>query len=262
MFRFQSLSEIRHAVSTRAGGVSKPPYHSLNVGYGTLDDEVAVSTNRLSLLAHLGVLPADVAAARLTHGNAVSLFRADAPAEWPVEKRAVRPRSTRVETFFSSDGVVSDVPGLHVLLTFADCVPLLFHDPVRGVMGAAHAGWRGTAAAVGPAVVHAMQRTFGSDPRDIVAGVGPCIGPCCYSVREDVLESFKAHGEEPVTSRRAGMDFLDLPATNERQLRACGLRRVERADICTSCNVDSFYSHRREQGTTGRFALVAGLPAA
>lgn len=262
VFRFHSLSEVPHAVSTRRGGVSSPPYDTLNVGYGTPDDESAVAANRARLITSVGVPAEGVVAARLTHGNKVSVFRADAPDERPVEYRPVRPGSQRIEPFFSTDGVVSDVPGLSFLLTFADCVPLLFHDRVRNIVGAAHAGWRGTVAAVGPAVVDAMRREFGSMPRDIVACIGPCIGVCCYAVGQDVLEAFAAAGEESELDRRAGSTFLDLAATNERQLRACGVRLLEQAGICTACDTQSFYSHRAEHGRTGRFALVAGLAAA
>ena len=262
MFRFQSLSEIRHDVSTRHGGVSRPPYDTLNVGYGTPDDEATIAANRATLLDRMGVPPETVLAARLTHGNEVSLLRSGREKDWGVELRPVRHGSSRVERFFSTDGVVSDVTGLHFLLTFADCVPLLFHDPVRGVLGAAHAGWRGTAAGVGQAIVETMVRSFGCRAGDIVAGIGPCIGPCCYSVREDVPATFALQRREPVVERRGGRLHLDLARTNERQLRNCGVRAVEQAGICTACNTHTFYSHRGEDGRTGRFAVVAGLPAA
>lgn len=253
LIRFASIA-APHAVSTRHGGVSKAPYASLNVGYGTPDEEDRVADNRRLLTAALGIAPEAVVAGRLSHGNEVTVFHGTAI---PAVARPVRSGSQRRDRAFLSDAAVSDVPGLYFLLTFADCVPLLFHDPVRGVVGAAHAGWRGTAAGIAGRVVAAMRGGFGCAPADIRAAIGPSIGPCCYAVGEDVPVTFRAHGNDPHV--RAGR--LDLWAGNEAQLRAAGIRDVERADLCTSCRPDLFYSHRAEHGRTGRFALVAGLPA-
>lgn len=262
MFRFRTLTALRHAVSTRHGGVSPSPYESLNVGYGTPDLEENVARNRRILLDTLGVRSHEFVAGRLVHGNQVSKFRRRYPERHPIEKLRVREGSDRLERFFPSDGVVSDVPGLHFLLTYADCVPLLLYDPARGVLGAAHAGWRGTALRMGPALVRAMVDAFGSNPADILAGIGPSVGPCCYSVGPEVTDTFSRQQSEPVLERRHGTVFLDLWATNEEQLRGSGISSIEQAHICTSCNTDTYFSHRAEAGLTGRFALVAGLPSA
>lgn len=178
-----------------------------------------------------------------------------------MQTERVRTGSTRIERYFFSDAVVSDVPGMHFLVTCADCVPLLFHDPVQNVLGAAHAGWRGTAARIGPETVRAMVDIFGSQPSDIRVGVGPSVGPCCYSVGREVLGSFARHGAHCRVEEREGSTFLDLWSSNEIQLRECGVQQVEHAHVCTSCNTDMYFSHRAEAGLTGRFALVAGLAA-
>lgn len=245
-------------MSGRRGGVSPGPFDSLNLGYSTPDAEDNVSANRARFLRAAEVEADRVMVARLNHGNEVSVFRKDQPATFPVASLPVRDGSDHRNTFFSTDGVVSDVPNLHFLLTFADCVPLLFHDPVRGVVGVAHAGWRGTAAAIGPRVIATMTRVFGSQPSDIRAGIGPSIGGCCYPVGGHVLASFRQQGTEPVV-RDDGV-HLDLWTTNERQIRQAGVDQVEVAGLCTSCRRQDYFSHRAENGNTGRFGLCAGLP--
>jgi len=254
LFRFGSLP-VPHAVSTRQGGLSDGPYASLNVGYGTDDAEERVTGNRLLLLQSLGIAPEAVIAGRLSHGNAVTVFRRGQ--ESPEVERPVRAGSTHRDRAFLSDAAVSDVPGLYVFLTFADCVPLLFHDPVREVVGAAHAGWRGTAAGIARHTIAAMCDAFGCRPADIRGAIGPSIGPCCYTVGSDVCTEFRARGNPPIMRGH----HLDLWAGNEVQMRDAGVTLVETAGLCTACHTDLFFSHRAESGRTGRFALVAGLRA-
>lgn len=257
--RFSLLDDVNHAVSTRLGGVSPDPYASLNMGYGTDDDEANIAENRALFTGHLGGASGCVAAANLVHGKDVAIFGSGGKGEWPLYTSPVRPGSSREARFFRADGAISSIRGLLLFMTFADCVPLLFADRRLGVVGAAHAGWRGTARGIGPAVIRAMTATFGSRPADIVAGIGPSIGPCCYSVGTDVLETFEAHGTTPEVVRN-GWAKLDLWATNERQLSDAGvpLTSIENPRICTSCNVDTYFSHRAERGRTGRFALAIG----
>jgi YfiH family protein len=254
-FRFSTLSGVHHAISTRYGGTSDGPYATLNLGYGTADVEERVAANRRVFVESLGICAANVISARLTHGVEVSIFRQGQEDDLPVTRWPVRRATGRTEPFFPTDGVVSDLRGQHFLLTFADCVPLLFFDPVRKVMGAAHAGWRGTAAGMAVEIVRAMRDQFGCEPEDIQAGIGPSIGPCCYEVGPEVDRTFDAAGHSPVMEGRN----LDLWSTNEQQLRDVGVGRVERADLCTACRSDTFFSHRRGGGITGRFGLCAGL---
>jgi YfiH family protein len=194
---------------------------------------------------------------RLVHGNEVTVLSrggrhrraAEAGDEFPL---------------FRSDAVVSDVPGTFVLLTFADCVPLVFWDPIRGVIGAAHAGWRGTSMGIGPEVIRAMHREWGTDPCDMVVGIGPSIGPCCYTVGAEVPEQFRRNGLEPSMVGTDAGARLDLWTTTERQLRSCGVSgdSIENMRLCTRCHRATFFSHRGEAGRTGRFGLCVGLPDA
>lgn len=260
LLRFAALGDLPHAVSTRHGGVSQGPFATLNMGLTTGDSKESVSANRRALEESLGLAPQQVMFGRFSHGNDVSVFQdvASAKSARPV---GMGPRSSRSEALFCSDGVISDVPGLHFFLTFADCVPLAFRDRRRGVIGAAHAGWRGTARGIARAVVRTLGDEFGADPADLLVGIGPSIGPCCYSVDSEVLTAFNANGFDPVVLQRDGRTYLDLWTTNERQLRQAGVpaESIENTRVCTSCNRDTFYSHRAEQGRTGRFALCIGL---
>ncbi|MBV9282268.1 MAG: laccase domain-containing protein [Chloroflexi bacterium] len=258
-FRFVLLADVSHGISSRHGGRSPEPYASLNMGVSSGDRWENVVANRTTFVGRLGVEPEQVLVGRLSHGAEVSIFRQGREDAWPAE-RASSVAAGSFDRAFRSDGVVSDVPGLHFLLTFADCVPLAFYDRRRGVVGGAHAGWRGTAGGIGPAVIRAMTEAFGTDPADVVVGVGPSIGPCCYTVGPDVIGAFRANGFDPAVRRENGATYLDLWTTLASQLQAAGVdsRSVENPRLCTSCHVDDYYSHRAEGGRTGRFALCIG----
>jgi YfiH family protein len=131
----------------------------------------------------------------------------------------------------------------------------LFYDPVKRVIGAAHAGWKGTVQRIASRVVESMTNIYGSNPSDILAGIGPSIGPCCYHVGEEVVSQVKSHlGKEFIKRKASGETVFDMWEANRAQLMASGIRdiNIEVAEICTCCNVDKFYSYRCE-GQTGRF---------
>jgi polyphenol oxidase len=258
--QFAGLGESIHGVSTRHGGVSPAPYASLNLGLSTGDSEARVLENRRRFACAVGIDPERVVAARMSHGNRVSVFRSDRADRWPVERDRVRAGSSRTETVFRSDAVISDVHNLYLFLTFADCVPILLFDPRSGAVAAAHAGWRGTAEGIAGEVVRAMTHEFGSRPAELRAAIGPSIGPCCYTVGPEVTERFAQTRAAAELVHRQGATVLDLWASNERQLAQAGLDpgAIENHRLCTSCRVDVFYSHRREAGKTGRIGLFIG----
>lgn len=168
----------------------------------------------------------------------------EGPLQWPL---------------FDADGAVSDVPGLMIVMTFADCVPVLLWDPNRGACGFVHAGWRGTALRVASSAVNAMVAEFDVDPRNIRAVIGPSIGPCCYEVGDDVWNTM-AHAY-PTLEARPDHDRLDLWKSNRQDLLSAGLAdtHIETSGTCTSCHTDRFFSHRAEGGQTGRFGACIGL---
>jgi hypothetical protein len=164
----------------------------------------------------------------------------------------------------NTDGLVTDEPGLALLLRFADCQPILLYDPEHHALGLAHAGWRGVVQGIARRTVEAMQEAFGTRPETLIAGLGPAIGPCCYTVGHKVAAAMGyALPDWNRVMRAIGEDTwrFDLPAANAQQLAATGVRAIEQAHICTACHNDEFFSHRADHGTTGRFAVVAYLKA-
>lgn len=249
-YQFEHLSGIAglsHGVFTRWGGVSEGPFHALNVGSTVGDDPEHVRANREQLAMALGVRDADTRTTWQVHGADVLIVRRGDPAGWPPPQ---------------ADGIITPDPGIPLVMRFADCVPLILYDPVQRVLGLAHAGWRGTVAGAGPATVERMAEVFGSKPGDILAGIGPSIGPCCYEVGDEVVEQVgRAFGPvEGLVHRSAANGknpHLDLWAANEHALRLAGVGHVEQSGICTACNTHEFYSHRAESGRTGRFGVLA-----
>jgi YfiH family protein len=157
--------------------------------------------------------------------------------------------------------------GVYLSMRFADCVPILLHDPVRRAIGLAHAGWRGTVKNVAKSVVQAMVNSLGCSPDDITAVIGPAIGPCCYQVGEDVIQAAEAifpqisasDNRAHLFSRRNGRHaYFDIWEANRRQLNEAGVGQLVVSRLCTACHTDHFFSHRAERGKTGRFGVVIG----
>jgi YfiH family protein len=212
------LPRARAAFSTRRGGVSEGPYESLNLGILTDDDPEHVEENRRRVLAQAGV--ERFAMGHQVHGAELAEWQG--PSSQPLER---------------VDAHTTTVPGLGLLVLVADCLPLALAGPGRAAM--VHCGWRGLASGI---VEGALER-FDEPP---AAALGPCIGRCCYEVGQEVLDAFA--DLDGVADGR----MLDLRAAAEAKLRARGVERVEHVDLCTSCNPDLFFSHRRDRGVTGR----------
>lgn len=227
------------AFTERDGGVSRAPYDSLNLALHTGDRPSDVRTNRERAVSALGL--ERFAAAEQVHGSAVvRLGQTRASRGWdepPIE---------------GADALAVTRPGLAVAVLVADCLPIALVSPGEDLLVAVHAGWRGLAAGVIDAALGSFER-----PGGVHAAIGPAIGPCHYEVGEDVALAVAAGSAAgAVTERRDGGLFLDLPATASRVLRAAGVRRIDRTDLCTACEEDRFFSYRRD-GVTGRQALVA-----
>jgi YfiH family protein len=228
------------AYSERAGGISESPFDSLNLGYATGDHPAHVRENRDRLARALGVRT--FALAKQGHGT--NLVRVG-------DKRAGAGFGGPPSPLGEADALAVSRPVLAVGVLVADCAPVALASLDQGLLVAVHAGWRGIAAGV---VEHALQAF---DRPGILAAIGPAIGPCHYEVGEDVALAVAAGSEAgAVTERRDGKIFLDLPETVARFLRAAGVRRIEKAQDCTACHPDRFFSHRRD-GNTGRQSMVA-----
>ncbi|MBN1135477.1 MAG: peptidoglycan editing factor PgeF [Anaerolineae bacterium] len=252
-YHFQRLTAegLVHAIFIRLGGASREPFATLNVGRSVGDDQAAVAHNLARIYASLGLTPEQVATAHQVHSNRVAVVTAQ-------DGGQVVP---------ATDALTTDTPGLALLLRFADCQPILLYDPARHALGLVHAGWRGLAQGIARRAVETMQKAFGTNPSDLLAGLGPAIGPCCYTVGDDVASALGyalPDWRKVIALDPSGAGWrLDLPAANAQQLAAAGVRarRMEQAGLCTACHHDEFFSHRADNGQTGRFAAVACLPA-
>lgn len=249
LYRFDALADsgLLHGISTRLGGASEGPFASLNLGHTVGDVAERVAANHRLLFATLGIPAERVVTAHQVHGSRV----------------AVVGRSDGSRVVPQTDALVTDTPGVYLMLRYADCVPVLLYDPRRRAVGLVHAGWQGTVAQVAARAAQAMIRRFGCQPHEIVAAIGPSIGPCCYEVGPEVVERVGAAfpRTEGLLARRQpnGHAHLDLWAANAYQLAQLGLRQIEIARLCTACRTDLFYSHRAERGRTGRMGAIIGL---
>lgn len=247
-YQFAAWSELPHGIFTRHGGVSPAPWDSLNMGGTVGDDAEAVRHNHQLMYATLNVQANRASTVWQVHGADVVIV------DGPVRNR---------RWIALADAMVTDRRNTPLVMRYADCTPLLFHDPVRGVIGMAHAGWRGTVLGVGSKVIRTMAQAYGCKPADIQVGIGPSIGPRRYQVGEEVVADVQAYfGTLDGLIRRDpddGSAYLDLWAANALDLKRAGVTQIDVSEICTAENTRDFYSHRAEKGRTGRFGAVIAL---
>ncbi len=225
----------RAGFGSRVGGVSEAPYDSLNIGVLTDDADAAVVVNRTRLAAAVGVEPRSVPIGLQVHGAEIALH--DAPQE---PSPYAEPGTALQEV----DGHVVRRPGLAPLVLTADCLPVALAGP--GGVAMLHCGWRGLAAGIIGRGATAVEATS--------AAIGPGIGPCCFEVGPEVLGAFADLGDGIAEGR-----MLDLPEVARRRLARAGVEQVESAGLCTFCEADLFFSHRRDKGVTGRMGSLAWI---
>jgi YfiH family protein len=253
---FDPFVKVTNVVTTRQSGSSRPPYDTLNLGLHVGDDPGAVLENRAVVAQVLGFEPETWTLGEQVHGAAVSVVHA-----------GDRGRGAVVvdDAVGEADALVTNEPGIPLAILVADCVAVSLYDPARHVAAVAHAGWKGTLARVVEKTVDTMANVFGADPSDIVAGLGPSVGKCHYTVGRDVVDGYIGEfaGDAHLFLSEGPADVwrLDLAAANVYQLARAGLRkeRFEAAGWCTACEPALFYSHRRDGARTGRFASVIML---
>lgn len=233
---------VPHAFTTRFGGVSTGINASLNLALNSQDTLENVETNLRILADALGFDPEKLIMTRQIHSCLVRVV---------TEKDHL---TLCHRDYPACDGLVTNTPGVALLVFTADCTPLLLYDPVTGAVGAAHAGWRGTAKAIGARCVEAMARNFGTNPKDIRAAIGPNIGFCHFETDADVPEAMRAaFGKEvnPFIEKRGDKYHLDLKAINALVLRRAGVENIVISGDCTCCQPDRFWSHRVTKGARG-----------
>lgn len=252
---FQNLlkyKEIYHFVSTRTGGFSSPPFDSLNLGFHVGDNPEMVLKNRKQLSSMLGIPLCNFTISRQIHNCNVKVITED------LKGRGAPYHQTAIE---ETDAMVTDIPDICLMVLQADCVPILFFDPRRRVIGVAHAGWRGTVKLVAQNTVRVLKENFRSSSRDILVGIGPSIGPCCYEVGTETLEQIKkvSHNGKEYVYNKTSVDkgYFDLWESNKIQLIQMGIpeENIEIAKMCTCCNHNLFFSYRHQKGKTGRFGV-------
>ena len=235
---------ITHAFCTRWGGISEGSLANLNFGTRSGDREEHLLRNRGILCSAFDIPEQNLITVNQVHGDSLLV----------IDEKT---RGWRHGGSLEYDGIISAMPGMPVAVKTADCVPVFLVDCARRVVGAVHAGWKGTSLGIVVMAIDAFMKEFASRPSDILAVIGPAIGPCCYEIDESVFHHFdnKRDKESFFTEgKKEGKWMFDLPAANRSQLLDAGLpqENIFSADICTSCNRDTFFSHRGERGGTGR----------
>ena len=260
----QGFGFIRHTFSTRIGGVSSGIFSSMNLGYTRGDDKACVDENFSRMAAVLGCGMDDFVTGIQTHTTNVRLVT-----EADRGKGVVRPVD-----YSDVDGLITNIPGIVLVTFYADCVPLFFVDPVHKAVGLSHSGWRGTVQRMGAVTIKAMHDNFGTEPSDLICGIGPCICMDCYEISEDVANEFIREFPGCLLSagdtlsdntflRSKGDDkyLLDLRSANRYIMMESGIPEgsIELPGICTCCRNDYLFSHRATHGKRGNMAAFLGI---
>ncbi len=245
-FQSPNLAEfphITHGIFTRNFGYSKGRFKSLNVGFNTGDDPVAVKQNRKIILQT--AQSDDLVYAKQVHGADVLVFSS-------YDKAINKPGP---QSPAKGDALVTNIPKKLLLIQVADCQPVLLYDPVKKVVANIHSGWRGSIQNIIGKTIDVMCQRFGCASKNIFATVGPSLGPCCAE-----FINYKKEIPELFWDFKTGINHFDFWSISKDQLKKAGVHseNIFISAICTSCNTDKFYSYRKE-GTTGRFAAVIGL---
>jgi polyphenol oxidase len=238
---------VVHAFSTRLGGVSGPPYASLNLSWGSGDDPRDVQENRLRFSHAIGFDAADLVALRQVHGNRVAILAAG--------------RNPRLVRGTPGDALITDRPQLPLAVITADCFPVVLAAPRLPAVGIVHSGRKGTAAQIIPTAIELMCQEFRVQPDAVFGAIGPGIGGCCYEVDAASAEPFitrYSDADAVYRPSRPGHVYLDLQRAILQQLEAVGVppSQVWSADLCTACQPQWFYSYRREGPRSGRMLNV------
>lgn len=247
---------VHHGFSTRLGGVSQGCYASMNLSFTRGDDEAAVRENYHRIAKSIGVKCENMVLSQQTHTTNVRVVT-----EKDKGKGIVKPLD-----YTDVDGMVTNIHGICLVTFYADCVPLYFVDPVQKAIGLSHSGWRGTVGKIGKETIRKMEEQYGSDPKDILAAVGPSICKDCYEVSEDVILEFQKNFKERYWKdlfyrKENGKYQLDLWKANEIIFKESGIlpEHISVTNVCTHCNSEILYSHRTSGDRRGNLAAFLAL---
>ena len=253
---FQETGIVTSAFSTRLGGVSEGYYSSLNLSFDRGDDPARVLENFKRIGASMGVNVEDMVLSKQTHTTNVRVVTAEDKGKGVMRER----------NYTDVDGMITNVPGICLVTSYADCVPLYFVDPVKKAIGLSHSGWRGTVGKIGKVTIEKMAEQFGSDPEEIFTAIGPSICQDCYEVSEDVILEFQKAFEEKYWEKlfykkKNGKYQLNLWEANHIIFLEAGIKEdhISVPGICTCCNPEFLFSHRASHGRRGNLAAFLGI---
>lgn len=257
--QFKNLSAtgiVKHGFSTRKGGVSTGIFSSMNLNFKRGDDPDAVMENYRRMAAALNMRVEDMVLSDQTHTTNIRVIT-----EEDRGKGILKPQD-----YSDVDGMITNVPGIVLVTSYADCVPLYFVDPVRKAIGLSHSGWKGTVGHIGQKTVWKMHEVYGSEPKDIVAAIGPSICQSCYEVSDDVAEAFRANftadeAADILLDKGNGKYQLDLWKANWYVLTDAGIlpEHLSVTDLCTACHPELLWSHRKTNGQRGGLSAFLSL---
>lgn len=236
----EGTGAARHFFSTRRGGISKGAYNSLNLGLYTSDDEDNIIENYRRIMVESNMNVKNITYLHQVHGDKFYL---------------VEYVNYRQISGCDGDAIITSEKGIPIGVMTADCIPVILLDPKKGWAAAVHAGWKGTSLGIASKVVDYMKVELGCNEGDIIAAVGPGIGPCCFEVGDEVASKFS------FVSEKNGRKYVDLWRENETQLRNSGIscENMDISQVCTQCNNDKLFSFRGEKGNTGRMGAFIEL---
>jgi hypothetical protein len=251
---FEKTGLVRHLFTSRIGGVSKEPYKSLNLGINTKDNIENIKKNFEKVLSVINNTVDNIVVSHQLHTTNVKI----------VDKNDIGKGINNIISEDGVDGLITNIPDIALFTFYADCVPIFYLDTVKRVVGLAHGGWRGTVNKIAGKVVDMMIESYNSNPKDIIVGIGPSIGPCCYEIGCDVYNKFNinfTNVKKLIKSIGKDRWRLNLWEANSQILKEKGIpsRNISISGICTSCHNDLFFSYRKEKGVTGRMAAVIQL---
>lgn len=254
-FTHFSKYDIIHGISTRFKGLSIDEFYSLNLAMHNGDNNEIVLENRKIFANELGIIANNIVTAKQTHSDNIVIV---------TEAMKGFGSSDYLSALDNTDALITNIKNIPIMMFFADCVPVLFFDPIQKVIAISHAGWKGTVAKIAQKTLLSMQKNFKTNPNDILVGIAPSIGSCCYKVGNEVIsmvkESFPLYYND-LLSNNNGETFLDLWQSNKRQLLDVGVKEenIIISDVCTNCNSEMFFSYRADNSKTGRIAAVMSL---
>lgn len=252
---FEKTNLIKHCFSSKRGGVSEGIYASLNLGFTRGDKEENVRENYRRICQAVDINEKDLVFSHQVHKTGIRT----------VTKADLGKGYIRTSDIKETDGLITKETGVPLITFYADCVPLFFLDPVKKAIGTSHAGWRGTVGKIGKKTIDKMTLEYGSNPADILVGIGPSIGLCCFEVGEEVAREFQnaypdCH-EDIIKAGQKDKYMIDLWTANKKSLLEAGVleKNIIVTDLCTKCHKDFFYSHRGHNGKRGSLAALIEL---